>query len=375
MRTVRGMAMGAVALALAAVLGLLAGCGSEAKGTAPATSARPVVAVDVAVAATDSLVESVPVVGALEPKRQADVRSEVSGTVTAVPVTEWVPVRRGDVLARLDPRETEASTAMARAELARAEAGEARAARELERCERLRAAGLATQQTLDDARTEREASRAATDAARAQLAFAQSRSDKAVLRAPLDGVVAFRGVNVGDYVENMGAPALFRIVDNSVLDLTVTVPAGRSSRLAVGQVITFTTEAVPGRTFTGAITHLNPTFDATSRTLQVIAEVPNPDGVLRGGLFVSGRVVAGVRRDVLRLPREALQAWDVAAGSADVYVVEQDKARRRQVQVGAAVDGMVEISSGVAAGDRVVVRGAFNLRDGDSVRVSTVKEG
>ena len=81
----------AVMAALAALLAL-GGCGSDAGGKDQARTGRPVVAVDVAVAAVDSLVESVPVVGSLEPKRQAEVRSEVSGTVTAVPVPEWVPV-------------------------------------------------------------------------------------------------------------------------------------------------------------------------------------------------------------------------------------------------------------------------------------------
>jgi membrane fusion protein (multidrug efflux system) len=350
----------------------LAGCGREA---AEAGSGRPPVAVEVAVAALDSMVEKVPVVGSLAPKRQAEVRTEVSGTVTAVAVTEWVPVSRGDVLARLDPRETEASLAVAKAELARAEAGEARAVRELERSERLRAAGLATQQTLDDARTERDAGQAVAGAARAQLAYAQSHAEKSVLRAPIDGVVAYRGVNVGDYVENMGAPPLFKIVDNRLLDLTVTVPAGRSSGLAVGQSLTFTTEAVPGRVFAGTVSYINPTFDETSRTLQIIAEVPNPDGTLRGGLFVSGEIVVGVRRDVLRLPREALQSWDVAAGRAEVFLVEQETARRRQVQVGVVAGGFVELTAGVKTGDRVVVRGAFNLRNGDTVRVAGVKEG
>ena len=370
MRSVRLLAVG-----MASVLAL-AGCkgqpGAEAKA---GTTSRPVVAVDVAVAALDSMVETVAVVGSLEPKRQAEVRSEVSGTVTAVPVTEWVPVRRGDVLARLDPRETDASLAMAKAEVARAEANAARAARELERSVRLREAGLATQRALDDAHTEQEAAHAAAEAARAQLAYAKSRADKAVLRAPIDGVVSYRGADVGDYVENMGAPALFRVVDNRLLDLTVTVPAARSSRLAVGQPLAFTTEAVPGRTFRGAIAHINPTFDQTSRTLQVIAEVPNEDGALRGGLFVSGAVTTGVRQGVLRVPREALQAWDVAAGRADVYVVDQGVARRKAVQVGATVDGLVEITGGLEAGTSVVVRGAFNLRDGDSVRVAGGKEG
>lgn len=370
--------MRSVPLWLVLMAGMVAwaGCGREADGrSSEAGGGRPVVAVDVAVAAVDSLVESVPVVGSLAPKHQAEVRSEISGTVTAVAVSEWVPVSRGDVLARLDPRETEASLAMARAELARAEAGETRAVRELERGERLRAAGLATQQTLDDARTECEAAKAVTAAARAQIAYAQSRSDRAVLRAPLDGVVSYRGVNVGDYVENMGAPPLFRVVDNRLLDLTVTVPAGRSAGLTVGQAITFTTEAVPGRTFTGTIAHINPAFDETSRTLQLIAEVPNADGALRGGLFVSGQVVSGVRRNVLRVPRAALQSWDVAAGSAEVFVVEQDTVRRRSVRVGATADDLVEITDGLPAGATVVVRGAFNLRDGDAVRVSPVKEG
>lgn len=369
MRSVRLLAVG-MALMLA-----LAGCkgkpGAEAKA---ATSSRPAVAVDVAVAALDSMVEKVAVVGALEPKRQAEVRSEVSGTVTAVAVTEWVPVKRGDVLARLDPRETDASLAMAKAELARAEANETRATRELERSERLREAGLATQRALDDAHTEREAAKAATEAARAQMAYAKSRADKAVLRAPIDGVVSYRGADVGDYVENMGAPALFRVVDNSLLDLKVTVPAARSARLAVGQPVTFTTEAVPGRAFAGAIAHINPTFDQNSRTLQLVAEVPNADGALRGGLFVAGEVTTGVRASVLRVPREALQSWDVAAGKADVFVVDQGVARRRPVQVGTAADGMVEVTTGLEAGASVVVRGAFNLRDGDSVRVAGGKE-
>ena len=367
--------MKSMQLVVLGIVGLaaVAGCGREVAGEA--ASGRPAVAVEVCVAALDSIVEKVPVVGSLTPKRQADVRSEVSGTVTSVPVTEWVAVARGDVLARLDPREGDASLALARAELARAKAGQTRAERELERSERLRAAGLATQQTLDDARTECDAARAVAEAAGAQLAYAESHRDKSVLRAPIDGVVAYRGVNVGDYVENMGAPPVFKIVDNRLLDLTVTVPAGRSAGLAVGQRLTFTTEAVPGRTFAGTIAHINPSFDETSRTLQVIAEVPNVDGALRGGLFVSGEVVIGVRHGVLQLPREALQGWDVASGRAEVFVVEQTTARRRQVQVGMPAGDAVEVTAGLRDGERVVVRGAFNLRDGDAVQVAGVKEG
>lgn len=362
-------ALGVAALAAGALGGT--GCSRPAGGeTDEAAGGRPPVAVETVAVQADTLAERVAVTGSLAPKRQAEVRSEVAGTVAAVAVTEWVPVRRGDVLARLDPRETAAALAAAKAEAARAEAGAARAVRELARCERLRAAGLATQQTLDDARTERDAALAAAEAAKAQLAYAESRHDKSVLRAPLDGVVAYRGVDAGDYVENMGAPPLFRIVDNSLLDLTVTVPSAWSAAVRAGQRLTFTTDAVPGRVFAGVVSHVNPAFDEASRTLKVIAEVPNPDGVLRGGLYVSGVIETGARPDVLQVPREALQVWDVAARRAEVFVVADGAARRRQVATGAVSEATVEIVAGLTAGERVVTRGAFNLRDGDRVRVA-----
>lgn len=355
------LAMCGLALCALAATGCSRSKGQEAAG-------KPPVAVETQAAAADTLRESVPVTGSLAPKRQAEVRSEITGTVASVVVAEWVPVRKGDVLARLDPRETAAALEGAKAEAARAAAANARAERELQRCERLRTAGLATQQTLDDARTESEAAAAALQAAQAQLDYAKSRHDKSVLRAPIDGAVAYRGVNVGDYVENMGAPPLFRIVDNSLLDLTVTVPAGRSSAVQPGQRLTFTTEAVPDRRFAGVVAHVNPAFDEASRTLKVIAEVPNPDGALRGGLFVTGAIEIGERAGVLLLPREALVGWDVAAGRAELFVVQGETAHQRAVRTGAAAAGRVEIIEGLAAGDRVVVRGAYNLRDGDRVR-------
>ena len=113
---------------------------------------------------------------------------------------------------------------------------------------------------------------------------AEARLAKSLLKAPMDGVVALRTVNVGDRVENMGnnTPA-FRIVDNRLLDLTVAVPATRLAQVKVGQPLEFTTDAVPGRTFSGKVMFINPALDEASRSARVIAEVPNPDGLLRGG--------------------------------------------------------------------------------------------
>ena len=118
---------------------------------------------------------------------------------------------------------------------------------------KLKEAGLATQQGLDEAKSVDEAARAGAAAAKAQLAMAQTppgegrrpRADRRRRRR-------CRNVNVGDYVENMGNPApMFRIVDNRVLELTANVPSARMSALKVGQPFAFTSDALPGRTFSG----------------------------------------------------------------------------------------------------------------------------
>jgi len=97
--------------------------------------------------------------------------------------------------------------------------------------------------------------------------------------------------------------------------------------------------------------------------------VRNEPEVLKGGLFAKGRIVTGHREDVRQLPREALQGWDVAAGRADVFEIEGEIARRRPVQTGAVAGDNVEILAGLDLGSQVVVRGAFNLKDGDRIQV------
>jgi RND family efflux transporter MFP subunit len=343
---------------------------SGGKNGSRSAGGKPPVAVEIAVAKVDSLSEAIAVVGSLTPKLAADIRSEVSGTVLEIAVTEWVPVKKGRALARLDGREAEAAVAAARAALLQAEANETRAVREADRCERLRTAGLATQQMLDDARTVRDAAAASTAAAKAQLAAVEYRLEKTVIRAPFDGVVASRSIDVGDYVESMGAPRpLFQVVDNRLLDLTVTVPSTKSALLRAGQRLEFTTDALPDRTFVGTVAHINPVVDESTRTIKVIAEVPNADGALRGGLFVSGRIEIGGRRGVLQVPRTALFSWDVAGGHGELFAVESGVARRREVRTGAAAGDAVEIASGVQAGEQIITRGGFNVRDGDRVQV------
>jgi RND family efflux transporter MFP subunit len=222
---------------------------------------------------------------------------------------------------------------------------------------------------VDEALTAEEAARAQATAAGAQLTVARTRLEKALIRAPIDGVVAERNVNVGDYFETMGSSApMFRIVDARVLELTVSVPSSRMGELAVGQPLHFQSDALPGKEFTGAVSFINPAAEATTRTVKLKAEIPNHAGALKPGLFVKGRVVTGRREGVLVVPRGALVSWDAAAHTGWVFVVEGGTARRRTVRTGAAFDEAVEVVEGVRSGETVVTRGGFNLRDGDKVR-------
>jgi membrane fusion protein, multidrug efflux system len=363
-----------IVLAGATTLALWAA--ARARPVALDTTGRAAVAVEVATAQVVDMTASVEVVGALAPKISAHIKSEYSGIVAAVHVREWVAVRKDQPLATLDAREAKATLESARAALLQATVAETRAVRERQRATKLKDVGLMTQQGLDDAWSAEAAAAAVTRAARAQLASARTRLAKTVIRAPFDGVVAFRGVNVGDRVESMGSgDAMFEVVDNRVLELTVTVPSTHLATLAAGQRIEFSVDAWPGRAFAGRLTHLNPSVDRQSRAARVVADVPNPDGALKGGLFVKGKIETQSRTAVLQIPRAALLGWDVAAGTADVFVVAGDRTVRRAIRTGAVSDDRVEISQGLASGDQVATRGAFNLREGDRVPVVAAAPG
>jgi RND family efflux transporter MFP subunit len=377
-----------IGAALLAACAAAAGCTSsgdatQGKGTA---AGKPPVAVDAARAARGDVTEGIEVVGTLSPKFQAEIKSEYGGLVSAIYVNEWARVRKGDPLLKVDTREGEvllqkakASLLLARAGLLEVEAAGSRADREYDRAVKLSESGLITRQGMDDARTQKEASAARIAAARAQVLAAQedvshaeTRIGKALIRSPFDGVVAERLVNVGDLVGEM-QKVVFRLVDNRLLELTATVPSSEMSALRAGQPLVFETDAFPGREFHGKVTWINPSVNPGDRSLRVVAEVPNVPEVLKGGLFVKGRILTGSRKGVIRIPRAALLSWDVAARKGEVFVLDNAAARRRPVTTGAVLGEAVEIPSGLSPGEAVITRGGFNLKDGDAVKVVRVE--
>ena len=370
----------------------LSGCSGKGESKDPGgkTTGRPPVAVEVSKVAVADLTEGIDVVGSLSPKFGADVKSEYAGIVTDVYVNEWVRVKKGSPLAKIDTREMEilfqkakAAVEMSKANLLQAEVAGNRANREYDRLLKLKEVGLVTQQNLDDGLTEKEAAAARIGAAKAQLKaaeedlqYTETRLSKTIIRSPIDGVVSLRGVNVGDLVGEMGSPkAMFRIIDPRILDLTVTVPSGEMASVHVDQPLTFSTDALPRKTYTGKVMFINPVVNESDRSVKVTAEVENVSEQLKGGLYVKGKIITGKRTGVLRVPRTALLSWDVAGKKGDLFVVKGETASRRTVQTGSVTGDFVEVTSGINPGDPVIVRGGFNLKDGDRVNVTQVNGG
>ncbi len=347
---------------------------------------KPPVAVEGFKVAASTVSEGIDVVGSLSAKFGTDVKSEYTGIVAEVYVTEWVRVAKGTPLARLDTREADLvlskaqmAVDVAKANLLQAEVAANRANREYERLLKLKEAGLVTQQALDDGLTEKEAAAARIATARAQIKaaeeevrYTQTRLSKGIIRSPMDGVVSLRNVNVGDFVGEMGAKPMFRIVDNSILDLTVNVPSGEMGSVHVGQPLTFSTDALPGKTFSGKVKFINPAVNEADRSVKVVAEVQNVDEQLKGGLFAKGRIMTGTRAGVLKVPQTALLTWDVPAKKAEVFVIDGDTARRQTVRTGNISGDRVEIPSGLTPGQQVITRGGFNVKDGNKVNVTRI---
>lgn len=375
-----------ISLLLAASLIILAGCDSAGKDTK--TAIKPAVAVECAVVTPSRFTEGIEVTGTLEPKFSVDVKTQIPGLVRQVYVNEWVRVKKGQQLLRIDLSETEAQVKRAEAGVAAAKAGlsqmrvaQMRADRELSRILKLKDSGLATQQAVDDTRTEYEAAQARIESARAQLGVAEedlrqsrSRLSKGVVTAPMDGVVALKEVNVGDLTSDAAAAKpVFRIVDNRLLNLTVTLSSSDSARVTVGQELAFTVDSLPDKTFLGKVMYVNPELSVADRSLKVIAEVRNVPEILKGGLFAKGRIVTGKRDAVILVHRSALLAWDTTAKTATVCIIQGDKAGLRPVKTGSINGDQVEIVSGLASGEHYVIRGGFNLKDGDSVVIGGAK--
>src|SRR5690606_7889961 len=308
----------------------------------------------VSVVTTEAVVKPIGIeieaVGTARANESVEITSKTSNVITAIRFAEGEEVARGAVLVELDADEV-------RAELAEAQAALADARSQYERSRELRAGRVISPAQLAQAGRARAATVARVAAAEARLA-------DTVIRAPFAGRTGFRRVSVGSYVS--AGTVITTLDDTSRIKLDFTVPETYLYLLRRGLPITATTSGLPGREFHGEVTNLDSRVDPVTRSIAVRAELPNEEGLLRAGMFMTVRLEGDVV-PALVVPEEAIVP---ERGRTYVFVVANDRAYRREVRTGKRRPGEVEIVAGLAEGDRVVIEGTQNLRDGDAVQVS-----
>ncbi|SIT23194.1 efflux RND transporter periplasmic adaptor subunit [Achromobacter sp. MFA1 R4] len=312
---------------------------------APAAPAR------VAVAAVQEVpfARGLSAVGSLRSDESVVLRPEVAGRIQSIEFKEGQPVKQGQLLIRLDDSVPRAELAQARANLTLAQSHYRRAVE-------LQGKGFVSQQARDESASTLKVQEAA-------VALAQARLDKMTISAPFAGIVGLRSVSVGDYVNQGQDLAPLEAIDPLKVDFRV--PEMYLSKVGVGQQLTLRLDALPGQERRGLVYAVSPLVDAGGRSILLRATVANQDGVLRPGMFA--RVQLLFSEDKALVAPEA--ALSPSGETQYVYRVENGVAKRREVTIGERREGRVEILTGVAANDMLVVSGLQRVTDGAPVTI------
>lgn len=351
-------------LALAALFALAA-CSNDAQEASQAAPTSSAMAVTTAPVEMRELARTVLVSGAVAPVEEMQLGVEVSGLrVTELLIDVGQPVRRGQVLLRLDRRMLDSELQQAEAALREAEAGAALARANLARGENLAGERYISAGQLDELRAARTQSEARVGTARAGRDAAALRRSFAELRAPADGIVSKRLVQPGQVVAAGGE--LLRLIRDGRLEWRAELPVAQLSAVTPGDRIEL--RGPGGVVVEGRVRAVSPGVDAATRTGTVYADLPDPKG-LAAGAYLEGRIDTE-RVRVATVPTAAVVLRD---GFATLYTVEPKDgahvARARRVRTGARDGAHVEVLDGPKPGQQVVVKGAGFLADGDVVRV------
>jgi membrane fusion protein (multidrug efflux system) len=345
-------------LTLVATLGalfLLVGCSqsdAQPTGSKPADKNTPdsTIPVEVVQPTRGEMLANYTGTATLEAEADAEVVARVGGEVEKILVEEGMAVRAGQVLAVLDGRQLRLQTAQARAQLAKLE-------RDYKRQIELNQKGLIAANAFEGTKYDLDNLRANYDLAALQLSYTE-------IRAPFAGVVALRHIKVGQNLQP--GVATFRVTNISPLKANVFVPERELRRLKPGQSAAVQVDALPGRNFPARVTLVAPTIDAQTATFKVTLQVADSAAELKPGMFARVAIVFERKLDALAVPRAALLDAD---GESRLFVVENGVAKQRVVHTGLSESGRVEILSGIAAKDQVVIVGQNGLKDGNPVRI------
>jgi RND family efflux transporter MFP subunit len=333
---------------LCIVLGL--GCG-RVEPAGPAKADPPAKIVRLATAENRPMERTLTVVGSLAAREEAEVAAQVAGQIERCFVDLGDVVGAGQEMALIDTAAYEARLRQSAANLERARAAAANAAQTLRRVRELQVGKIASASDLDQATAEADQSNAEVKAVEAELAVARLNLERSRVKAPFAGIVAARSSGPGDYVA-VGAP-IVRLVQTSPLRLRLDVPERDSALVQLGQSVRLTLAGDTNH-YAGKLVRIAPAIRAVDRMLNVEADVPNP-GTLRAGLFARAQIVINPAESAVCVPAAALVSF---AGLEKVVTLKDGRANERNITTGRRTAEWVEVLSGLAAGEAVVLEPA-----------------
>jgi len=321
---------------------------------------QPVMSVSSMDAATESWNPFISTIGSVAPIQGVSLSAEGEGTVIKINVENGQRVKTGDVLIELDITVEEAQLKASQAQL------------ELAKLESNRAQELLQKNTISQAQLDQAT--AQLNQIQATVSSLQAIIQKKVVRAPFDGRVGIRIVNIGQYV-NRGQP-LIPLQKLDQLYVNFTLPERDLPKLKEGETVRLVVDAFPNRVFDGKLTAISPEVNASTRNVSVQAVVDNPEEVLRPGMFARVEVVLPEAQPLVVVPATAV--YYNAYGNS-VFIVEQVKGkdgkeylgvRQQFVKLGDRRGDLIAVTEGVKAGEKVVSAGVFKLRNGMPVQIN-----
>ena len=326
-----------------------------------ANNKPPPATVTVAAAQSEVIPNLLTAVGDLAAVHQVNVTSDVSGRITDILFTAGANVKAGSPLVQLFDGPDQGDLASFKAQATVAQLS-------LDRAKQLAARQFGPQATVDSAQ-------AAYDQANAGIAKTQAIISQKLVRAPFDGELGVRHVEVGQFLT--AGTQIVTLTDLSTLYANFTVTEKDSAALKVGQTVRILVDAYPGRNFEGKITTVEPQIATDTRNIRVQATLDNPDRILKPGMFTTTTVMLPDKPAVVTVPETAV---DYTLYGDSVFLITEKKeddgkssltAVRTFVRTGNRINGRAEIVSGLKPDDRVVAVGQLKLQSGSAVVIST----
>ena len=303
------------------------------------------------------------------PNQDVRVSSLVPGRVAHMLVAEGDHISEGQALAKIDDRPIHDQVRQAQAAVDQAKANVENAELSLQRNQKLLDRGIAAQKDFEDARTQAAVNKALLNQAEAALSLAQLNLTRTDVRSPLTGMVVKRLLSAGEQVDGTAAQPIFEVANTAEVELYGNVPALYLDKIRVGQALSISTDAFPGKVFQSHIVAISPAVDPATNIGLVRIRIVNGAGRLRLGMFITAQVPLESHRNTLVAAIQAV--YRDSDGNPEVYRVEGEKAEAVPVTLGLETKDRVELLSGAQEGETIILGGGYGLPAHAKIKVKS----